>query len=139
MKDPSLYGQYLVALLECQPQEKVRFYMIPAPVVLKIAVQPSIQKLVHSMATEFYPYISDETIWTNIYSEETPNVKDAVDALKFEFSPAFIDPSIVSLAIQKQQTRETIILEKYETTVRPHLPCIFRSRSLLYRSPSSRK
>ena len=73
------------------------------------------------MATEFHQYISDETIWTNIYSAETPSVKDAADTLKSEFSPTFIDPSIVSLAIQKQQTRETIILERYEATVRPHL------------------
>ncbi|KAF8274047.1 hypothetical protein EI94DRAFT_1714621 [Lactarius quietus] len=110
-KDPDLYGRYLLALLECQHQEK-----------------PSIQKLVSSVANDAIANLAEETTRTDAYPDSVPAVKLAVDALRVEFSPNLIDPDLLGEALQKSSIRALARENKYNETWRyTHLALQFLS------------
>jgi proteasome activator subunit 4 len=99
-KDPDLYGRYLLALLECQHQEK-----------------PSIQKLVTSVANDAIANLAEETTRTDAYTDNIPAVKLAVDTLREEFSPNLIDHDLLGEALQKSNIRALARENKYRETV----------------------
>ncbi|KAI0275116.1 hypothetical protein BC834DRAFT_851157 [Gloeopeniophorella convolvens] len=99
-KDPELYGRYLLALLECQHQEK-----------------PSIQKLVNSVANDATSNLAEETTRTDAYTDGTPAVKLVTDALKEEFSPNVIDHDLFSEALKKSRTRAQAREKVYSRTI----------------------
>ncbi|KAI9462941.1 hypothetical protein F5148DRAFT_1212253 [Russula earlei] len=99
-KDPDLYGRYLLALLECQHQEK-----------------PSIQKLITSVANDAITNLAEETTRTDAYTESAPQVKMAVDALRTELSPDVIDNDALSEALHKSAARVEAREKKYNQTI----------------------
>ncbi|ETW87560.1 hypothetical protein HETIRDRAFT_469691 [Heterobasidion irregulare TC 32-1] len=99
-KTPNLYGRYLIALLNCQHEEK-----------------PSIQKLVTSLAQGCLSNLTEESNRTHAYPDDIPGVKEAMRALSFEFSPAFIDKTILEETLRKEPARATAWKLKYEQTV----------------------
>ncbi|KAH9081608.1 hypothetical protein EDB83DRAFT_2512470 [Lactarius deliciosus] len=99
-KDPDLYGRYLLALLECQHQEK-----------------PSIQKLVSSVANDAIANLAEETTRTDAYTDSVLGVKLAADALSVEFSSSLIDHDLLGEALQKSSTRTLARESKYSETV----------------------
>jgi proteasome activator subunit 4 len=99
-KDPDLYGRYLLALLECQHQEK-----------------PSIQKLVTSVAHDAIANLAEETTRTDAYLENAPQSKMTVDALKAELSADLIDDDLLSEALHKSIVRSEAREKKYSQTI----------------------
>lgn len=99
-KDPDFYGRYLLALFECQHQEK-----------------PSIQKLVTSVANDAIANLAEETTRTDAYTDSVPAVKLAVDTLRAEFSPNLIDHDLLGEALQKSSIRALARENKYSETV----------------------
>jgi proteasome activator subunit 4 len=99
-KDPDLYGRYLLALLECQHQEK-----------------PSIQKLVSSVANDAIANLAEETTRTDAYTDSVPAIKLAADALRVELSPNLIDDDLLVEALQKSSIRALARESKYSETV----------------------
>ncbi|KAH9964279.1 hypothetical protein BC827DRAFT_1190239 [Russula dissimulans] len=99
-KDPDLYGRYLLALLECQHQEK-----------------PSIQKLVTSVAHDAIANLAEETTRTDAYTDSAPQVKSATDALRTELSPDSIDNDVLGEALHKSVARIEARERKYSQTI----------------------
>ncbi|KAG2149717.1 armadillo-type protein [Suillus cothurnatus] len=99
--EPLLRRQYLVALLECQHEEK-----------------PSIQKLVTTFSTECLIHLSEEVIRTSAYTAPTPGVDSSIRTLEEEFSPAVIDRKLTKAAVECAVKRIKQCLEETNETVR---------------------
>ncbi|KAI0067754.1 hypothetical protein BV25DRAFT_1834775 [Artomyces pyxidatus] len=99
-KDPTLYGRYLLALLDCQHEEK-----------------PSIQKLVTSLSQEAVSNLNEETTRTDAYVDNTPGVDATLDALKGEFTAALIDEDLLQEAKTKGRARVLARQERYQFTI----------------------
>ncbi|KAI0296143.1 hypothetical protein BC826DRAFT_1005479 [Russula brevipes] len=99
-KDPELYGRYLLALLECQHQEK-----------------PSIQKLVNSVANDAITNLAEETTRTDAYTESAPQAKIAADSLRAELADDLIDSDLLEEAFQKSIARAEARERRYTQTV----------------------
>lgn len=81
--------------------------------------QPSIQKLVNSVANDAISNLAEETTRTDAYADSVPAVKLAVDALGVELSPNLIDHDLLSEALQKSSIRALARESKYSETVSP--------------------
>ncbi|KAG1757297.1 hypothetical protein EDB19DRAFT_1924203 [Suillus lakei] len=101
MSEPPLRRQYLVALLECQHEEK-----------------PSIQKLVTTFSTECLIHLSEEVIRTSAYTAPTPGVEASIRTLEAEFSPAVTDINLTKAAVACVAKRAKQCLEETDKTVR---------------------
>jgi proteasome activator subunit 4 len=80
-------------------------------------LQPSIQKLVASVANDAITNLAEETTRTDAYNESVPEVKAAIDALRAELSPDLIDHDLLDEALQKSITRGEARERKYAPTV----------------------
>ena len=79
--------------------------------------QPSIQKLVSSVANDAITNLAEETTRTDAFPESTPQVKLAVDALRADLSPELIDQDLLSEALHKSIARGEARERKYAQTV----------------------
>ncbi len=79
--------------------------------------QPSIQKLVSSVANDAIANLAEETTRTDAYTDSVPAVKLTVDALRVEFSPNLIDHDLLGEALQKSSIRALARESKYSETV----------------------
>lgn len=100
MSEPPMRRQYLVALLECQHEEK-----------------PSIQKLVTTFSTECLIHLSEEVIRTSSYTAPTPGVDASIRTLEEEFSPAVVDRKLTKAAVDCAAERAKRCLEETDKTV----------------------
>lgn len=79
--------------------------------------QPSIQKLVNSVANDAITNLAEETTRTDAFTESTPQVKLAVDSLRADLSPELIDQDLLSEALHKSIARAEARERKYAQTV----------------------
>lgn len=79
--------------------------------------QPSIQKLVNSVANDAIANLAEETTRTDAYTESAPQVKMAVDALRTELSPDVIDDNLLNEAHHKSIARGEAREKRYTQTV----------------------
>jgi hypothetical protein len=79
--------------------------------------QPSIQKLVSSVANDAVTNLAEETTRTDAFTEGAPQVKLAVDALRADLSPELIDQDLLSEALHKSVARAETRERKYAQTV----------------------
>ncbi|KAL6304169.1 ARM repeat-containing protein [Sparassis latifolia] len=98
--DLNFHGQYLLALLECQHQEK-----------------PSIQKLVGSLAQDALMLMAEESVHTEAYPEEVPGVLSAVTDLKKDLDYLEAYGEVQEQALQRVGVRMARRNERYVQTV----------------------
>ncbi|KZT23745.1 hypothetical protein NEOLEDRAFT_1135845 [Neolentinus lepideus HHB14362 ss-1] len=110
LADRIFHGKYLIALLECQHQEK-----------------PSIQQLVASLAHDCLVHLSEEAIHTDSYTEETPAIDAVLDDLEVEFTPSVINQDLLREAIQKAATRASERESAYQQTLSSILSLALKS------------
>lgn len=79
--------------------------------------QPSIQKLVSSVANDAIANLAEETTRTDAYTDSVPAIKLAADALRIEFSLNMIDDDLLGEALQKSSIRALARESKYSETV----------------------
>lgn len=107
--------------------------------VLNICSQPSIQKLVGSLAQDAQVYLTEEAVHTDAYVEETPGVNNALMDLKEEFVPSSVDQAILIQAVKKINVRVTTRNKRYAETVGirialPNDDCYIFSNNRFHRS-----
>lgn len=85
--------------------------------ILTRLLQPSIQKLVGSLATDCLIHLTEEVVRTDAFTEAVPGVNAALLDLKSELSSA-IDQDLLAEALQKAGIRAVKRKEKYDQTVR---------------------
>lgn len=68
-------------------------------------LQPSVQKLVTSLAKDCMVHISEEVTYVDAYVLETPRVDQALFDLESEFSTSFVDQNLLKTAIEKSKAR----------------------------------
>ena len=95
-----------------------RLYFISSQSLTHLC-QPSIQKLVNSVANDAIANLAEETTRTDAYTEDTPAVKVAVDDLSTELSPDLMDRDLLREALYKSSTRAEARERKYAQTVGP--------------------
>ncbi|EPQ60983.1 hypothetical protein GLOTRDRAFT_53630 [Gloeophyllum trabeum ATCC 11539] len=100
LADRMFHGKYLVALLECQHQEK-----------------PSIQQLVASLAHDSLVHLSEEAIHTDAYKEDTSGVLSGLEDLQTEFASPFTDQKLLQEAMSKVDKRASQREAAYQETV----------------------
>ncbi|KAF8898414.1 hypothetical protein BD779DRAFT_1607229 [Infundibulicybe gibba] len=86
--DQAFHKRYLLALLECQHEEK-----------------PSIQKLVNNLAQDCLSHLKEESVNTDIYTLATPRVESALSELKQELSLSAIDQNLLAEVLDKGVVR----------------------------------
>jgi len=89
--------------------------------------QPSIQKLITSIAHDATANLAEETTRTDAYTESAPQVKLATDALRTELSPDVIDHDVLSEALRKSVARIEAREKKYNQTVGLNAYEVFKS------------
>lgn len=67
--------------------------------------QPSIQKLVASLAQDCMLYLNEEATHIDAYVLETPRVDQALFDLESEFSSSFVDRNLLKEATEKSKAR----------------------------------
>jgi proteasome activator subunit 4 len=100
LADCNHHGRYLISILECQHEEK-----------------PSIQKLVNSLAQDCLAHLPEEAINTDSGILDIPRVEDALLQLSSEFSPSFIDKTVLAKALAKSPARIAKRAAMYNQTV----------------------
>ncbi|TFK23084.1 ARM repeat-containing protein [Coprinopsis marcescibilis] len=110
ISDFEFHKPYLLAMLECQHEEK-----------------PSIQKLVSQVVHEGLHYINEENISTHAYDLETPDVSKALEDLRSEFSDSFIDQPLLASAVAKSHHRVVKRHELWKDTVSAILEVALRT------------
>ncbi|KAF9073820.1 hypothetical protein BDP27DRAFT_1318212 [Rhodocollybia butyracea] len=110
LADEGFQRQYLVALLECQHEEK-----------------PSIQKLVSNYASDCLVHLAEDVLHTDAYSLQTPTIEQALQSLSEDFSSSLIPSSLLSEALAKTLVRITTRNAIYEETVTSILKIATRS------------
>jgi proteasome activator subunit 4 len=68
-------------------------------------LQPSIQKLVASLAQECMLHLNEEAAHVDAYVLETPRVDQALFDLESEFSSSFVDRNLLEKATEKSKAR----------------------------------
>ncbi|KAI0034963.1 hypothetical protein K488DRAFT_83562 [Vararia minispora EC-137] len=101
-KDPNLYGQYLLALLGCQHQEKASL---------------SFPTLVSSLSKDALAFLEEESIRTDGYTDDVPAVLEALEQLKHYFSDDCVDQHLLAEAREKGKRRVAVKLQRYDETV----------------------
>jgi len=90
---------------------------LPYGTCLCVYCQPSIQKLVSSVANDCLSQINEHNIHSEAYSMETPRVDQALHDLESEFSETFYDQKLLEEALYKGQNRFIQRNEIYHRTV----------------------
>lgn len=80
--------------------------------------QPSIQKLVGSVAQDALVYLNEESAHTDAFTEDISNVLHALEELKPEFSSSMVDQAVLQTATVKSETRIALKNQRYAQTVR---------------------
>lgn len=70
-----------------------------------IALQPSIQKLITSLAQDCVVHLNEEATHTDCYALDTPRVDQALFSLESEFSSSFVDRTCLEKAAKKSAAR----------------------------------
>ncbi|KAI0322307.1 hypothetical protein OF83DRAFT_1161297 [Amylostereum chailletii] len=111
-KDPQLYGQYLMAVLECQHQEK-----------------PSIQQLVNNVAKDCVGNLAEEANRSNAYVDDTPELLEALRALEIELPGTSDNTALLEEARSKGKARVKARNLRYDMTssITPFIPCALTS------------
>lgn len=91
------------------------------PTALTWAVQPSIQKLVGSVAQDALTFLSDEALHTVSYGEEVLDLNNALDDLATEFSSSMIEPQLLQRAQEKSVALGEARRKRHADSVRPSL------------------
>ncbi|KAJ2996608.1 hypothetical protein NUW54_g7221 [Trametes sanguinea] len=100
LADINFHGQYLVALLNCQHEEK-----------------PSVQKLVANIAQDALVYLNEESCHTDAFTEPVPGVLQALAELKQEFPAHIVNHTVLQQAITKAGLRVSLKNQRYTETV----------------------
>lgn len=100
LTDQAFHGRYLLTLLECQHEEK-----------------PSIQKLVSSVSQDCLSHLNEEAVHTEAYSLQTAQIDNDLDELLAEFTPVFVDETLLRAATGKTAARSVARLAAYDETV----------------------
>lgn len=103
--DQTFHKQYLMSLLECQHEEKVRSTYVKFSRQTHFFLQPSIQKLVSSVSQDCISHLNEEATQTDAYILPTLRVEQALLDLQGEFSPSFIDEDLLRESVQKSTIR----------------------------------
>lgn len=80
-------------------------------------MQPSIQKLVGSLASDCLIHLTEEAVHTDAFNEDVPGVRDALTALKSEFSPSTVDKAALLETLKKAPIRGAKRRDRYQQTV----------------------
>jgi hypothetical protein len=70
-----------------------------------IALQPSVQKLITSLAQDCVVHLNEEATHTDAYALDAPRVDQALFNLESEFSSSFIDQKFLEKATEKSNAR----------------------------------
>lgn len=70
-----------------------------------IALQPSIQKLITSLAQDCLVHLNEEATNADGYTLETPRVDQALSDLESEFSSSFVDRKLLEVGAEKSTAR----------------------------------
>ena len=70
-----------------------------------IVLQPSVQKLITSLAQDCVLHLSEEATHTNGYTLDAPQVDQALFDLESEFSTSFVDRNFLTKAMEKSTAR----------------------------------
>ena len=81
------------------------------------SVQPSVQKLVGSVAQDVLVYLNEESCHTDGFTEDVPGVLQALEDLLTEFAGPVVDPEILRAAGTKYTTRVALKNQRYNETV----------------------
>ncbi|KAL7285729.1 hypothetical protein ACG7TL_000834 [Trametes sanguinea] len=100
LADINFHGQYLVALLNCQHEEK-----------------PSVQKLVANIAQDALVYLNEESCHTDAFTEPVPGVLQALAEIRQEFPAHIVDQTVLQQAISKAGLRVSLKNQRYTETV----------------------
>ena len=71
----------------------------------------------NSLARDAVPFLEEEAIRTDGYTDDAPGVHTALQQLQTDFSSSFIDQSLLSDAQSKSEVRVTTKLARYDETV----------------------
>ena len=82
-----------------------------------ISYQPSVQKLIDSVAQDALVYLNEESCHTDAFIEPIPGVLQALNALKQEFSSPVVDQSVLEAAAGKSDARVALKYQRYTETV----------------------
>ena len=111
------HGKYLLSLLDCQHQEKVGTLFFHLRRAYLVSAQPSVQKLVGSVAQDALVYLNEESCHTDGFTEDVPGVLAALEDLTGEFSRPIVDQAILRAAEGKSTARITLKNRRYAETV----------------------
>ena len=116
--DINYHGQYLLSLLECQHQEKVVVFAPPPKLHADVGFgQPSVQKLIGSVAQDALVYLNEESCHTDAFTEPVPGVLEALEGVKQEFASPVVDEAILHAAAAKCSARVALKNQRYTETV----------------------
>lgn len=79
--------------------------------------QPSIQKLVGSVAQDCLSFLTEESFHTDVFNEDTSSLGHALEELFHEFSPNLIDQDLLEKALAKAPVRAAVKTERYNEDV----------------------
>ena len=115
--DQLFHKEYLTSLLECQHEEKVFILGCMIDRQSLIALQPSVQKLITSLAQDCVVHLNEEATHTDAYALDAPRVDQALFNLESEFSSSFIDQKFLEKATEKSNVRVARRDVVYDDTV----------------------
>jgi hypothetical protein len=115
-----LHRRYLHSLLGCQGEEKVMPSALrPSTWITDVIFpQPSVQKLVSSVANDCMSLINENTMHSEAYTLETPRLDDALRDLENEFSEKLVDKELLDDALHKGKLRSERRNRIHHETVR---------------------
>ena len=81
-------------------------------------MQPSIQKVVSSVAQDTLAFLTAEAVQSIAYTEDTPGVDQAVVDVATEFTSSMVEPQLLTRAIEKAKNLAAARRKQQEETVR---------------------